>query len=421
MKIKTLTLTNLRAYEYAEFNFNEGVNLLVGINGSGKSTVLDALNVCLSVIFSNIPEAKVRKQSFSDDDIRVGTKSLQVSCDFTYLGVSYNLLIEKNRERRIITNKTKNDKEKIKFLDDKEIFIPSFNLRTKKLSELGRESIGVIFSTKRSLVTREEPSKTASVGGKAAAFVDAFSSERYFNLKIFADWYKVQEALSKEKAKTKKHAATLKKAIELFLPGFNNLKVLSDRRGTEFYIDKDKKPFKLSQLSDGERGVIALVFDIARRLSQANPLSSDALAEGNGVVLIDELDLHLHPRWQRNIIENLSNTFPNLQFIATTHSPQIIPAIEPERIQLIYNKEVLHPDRSLGLDSNWILKNLMDSEDRPTISSKAIAEVEAQINKGNLTKALSLINKYKNEQLELAEWSTLEARISKLKILSGAK
>jgi len=421
MKIKKLTLTNFRAYEYAEFNFNDGINLLVGINGAGKSTVLDALNVCLSVIFSNIPEAKVRKQSFSDDDIRVGAKSLQVSCDFTYLGDSYNLLIEKNRERRIITNKTKNDKEKIKFLDDKEIFIPSFNLRTKKLSELGRESIGVIFSTKRSLITREEPSKTASVGGKAAAFVDAFSSERYFNLKIFADWYKVQEALSKEKAKTKKHAATLKKAIELFLPGFNNLKVLSDRRGTEFYIDKDKKPFKLSQLSDGERGVIALVFDIARRLSQANPLSSDALAEGNGVVLIDELDLHLHPRWQRNIIENLSNTFPNLQFIATTHSPQIIPAIEPERIQLIYNKEVLHPDRSLGLDSNWILKNLMDSEDRPTISSKAIAEVEAQINKGNLTKALSLINKYKNEQLELAEWSTLEARISKLKILSGAK
>ncbi len=419
MKIKKLILTNFRAYEYAEFNFNDGINLLVGINGAGKSTVLDALNVCLSVIFFNIPEAKVRKQSFSDDDIRVGAKSLQVSCDFTYLGVDYNLLIEKNSKRRIVTNKTKNDKEKVKFLDDKEIFIPSFNLRTKGVSELGREPIGVIFSTKRSLITREEPSKTAIIGGQAAAYVDAFSSERYFNLKIFANWYKVQEALSKEKAKTKKHTATFKKAIELFLPGFSNLKVLSDSSGTEFYIDKDKKPFKLSQLSDGERGVIALVFDIARRLSQANPLISDPLMEGNGVVLIDELDLHLHPRWQRNIIENLSKTFPNVQFIATTHSPQIIPAIKPERIQLIYNKEVLHPDRSLGLDSNWILRNLMDSEDRPNVSAIAIAEVETQINKGNFSKALSLINKYKNEQLELAEWATFEARISKLKILKS--
>ncbi|MBN8691772.1 MAG: AAA family ATPase [Bacteroidetes bacterium] len=433
MQIKKITLTNFRAYEYAEFNFKEGMNLLVGVNGAGKSSVLDVLNVCLSVIFSNISEAKVKRLSFSNDDISLGATRLQVSCNFTYLSVNYNLLIEKNKERRILTikpeeeeglKKKRRTKAKVEniFIDDQVVFTPQFKLRSKKLSQLGNESIAVLFSTKRSLITREIPSKTAIAGGLAAAYSEAFSADRFFNLRIFSDWYKVQKVLSKEKSKTKKHVSTLDRAIELFLPGFNNLRVHSDRRQTEFYIDKNNKNFKLRQLSDGERGMIALVFDIARRISQANPTSSDPLSEGNGIVLIDELDLHLHPKWQRTIVENLSNTFPKIQFIATTHSPQIIPSIEPEGIQLIESGAVVIPDRSLGMDSNWILRNLLDSEDRPVKSLKAIKSVEELINTGELIKAKLAIKNFKEKgSLDLAEWATLEARISKLEILKGEK
>src|SRR5690606_19957875 len=102
-------------------------------------------------------------------------------------------------------------------------------------------------------------------------------------------------------------------------------------------VDKGKTTLNINQLSDGERGVLALVMDIARRLYQANPGLNDPLKEGEAVILIDELDLHLHPKWQRSIVENLIRVFPNCQFIASTHSPQIIGEVEPKSITVIDN------------------------------------------------------------------------------------
>ena len=100
-------------------------------------------------------------------------------------------------------------------------------------------------------------------------------------------------------------------------------------------INQGKIELDVGQLSDGERGMLALVLDLARRLSQANPSLDDPLSEGHALVLIDELDLHLHPKWQRQIVHKLTKTFPRCQFIATTHSPQVIGEVPHERIQII--------------------------------------------------------------------------------------
>lgn len=144
--------------------------------------------------------------------------------------------------------------------------------------------------------------------------------------------------------------------------------------------------------------------------------------EGKGVVLIDELDLHLHPKWQRTVVDNLCRTFPQCQFIATTHSPQIIPSLEPERIQFIKDDEVLRPDRSLGLDSNWILNHLMDASERPLGASEAIKHVESLISEGDYNNARIAINGYKDKRaLDLPEWAVLEARIARLEIFDDKK
>ena len=159
------------------------------------------------------------------------------------------------------------------------------------------------------------------------------------------------------------------------------------------------------------------MLDIAKRITQANPLLVNPLSEGKGIILIDELDLHLHPKWQRTVVNNLIRTFPNCQFIATTHSPQIIPSLEPERIQLIFDDNVIIPDRTLGMDSNWILKHLMDAEERPDDALKIIATVENIIDEIDFEKARNLIKEYKNAGFDFPEWSTFEARMSKLEIL----
>ena len=173
-------------------------------------------------------------------------------------------------------------------------------------------------------------------------------------------------------------------------------------------------------MSDGERGVLSMVLDIAKRITQANPVLENPLSEGKGIILIDELDLHLHPKWQRTVVGNLCRTFPLCQVIATTHSPQIIPSLEPERIQLINDDSVFRPDRSLGLDSNWILNHLMDANDRPDGATEAIEEVEGLINEGEYAKARLNIKEYKNNQaFDFPEWAVLEARIARLEIFDN--
>jgi predicted ATP-binding protein involved in virulence len=133
-------------------------------------------------------------------------------------------------------------------------------------------------------------------------------------------------------------------------------------------------------------------------------------------VLIDEIDLHLHPKWQRTVVDDLTRVFRHCQFIATTHSPQVVAAVEPEQVLLLTATDVLHPDRSLGMDSNWILRHLMETDDRPASAARAIKTVEGLIQKGAFKKARIAIAAGK-KSFDLPEWSTLEARMARLESL----
>lgn len=164
--------------------------------------------------------------------------------------------------------------------------------------------------------------------------------------------------------------------------------------------------------------MLALVLDIARRLSQANPALSDPVKQGRAVVLVDELDLHLHPKWQRTIVERLTHTFRSCQFIATTHSPQIVAAVEPEQVLLVTETGVMRPDRTLGMDSNWILRHLMQADVRPTDAARVVRDIEAKIKKGSFRTARNAITSAKKAGLDLPEWSVLEARMTRLEVLT---
>ena len=127
--------------------------------------------------------------------------------------------------------------------------------------------------------------------------------------------------------------------------GFENLRVQEEP--LRLLVDKDGEALDLSQLSDGERSFLAMICDLGRRLALANPLLDNPL-HGAGVVLIDELELHLHPKWQREVPEKLRRTFPNIQFIATTHSPFVIQALRPgELIDLDPKESGEYADRSI--------------------------------------------------------------------------
>ena len=257
--------------------------------------------------------------------------------------------------------------------------------------EPGGRPLAVLFSTNRAVPSERAPGKNVAAGGIAAAFADAFAN-RELRLGEFAAWMRVQEALKSERASAGRVLAAFEDAVRRFLPGYAHLRVEGDER-PRLLIDRDSTTVAVRQLSDGERGTLALVLDLTRRLAQANPEMTNPAAEAEAVVLIDEIDLHLHPRWQRQIVRNLTSAFPRCQFIATTHSPQIIGEVEHDRIQIISNGQVYSPTHSFGVDSSRVLEEIMDADPRAQEVNELLSQISQEVGKPRYQSARDLLSK----------------------------
>lgn len=503
MNIKKLQVTNLRAIEQAEFEFMPGMNLLVGVNGVGKTTVLDSLRICLSKIIPDITASRSRKIPFVEEDIRVNSNFMTVNCTFELQDKDFTFGVHKNRE---IIVSSANYHEIVMETPDKESYNPPLPNSFHIVNKASSNPLGLFFSTRRSLVSDAIISKMKAAGGQASAYAEALVSRELRQAEI-AHWMLTQEELGDERPLGLKHLLSLQKAAEHFMPECKNLRaetspkprlfvekvgkylfnwdeipgndslrlteylkknyrvdwiktakiekiddgktiiVTDEKKTISLNLNKEetevnlriddgntdkfivkKKNDKLNiyaettldfrQLSDGERGMFVLVLDLAKRLSQANPQLDYPVRDGSAIVLIDEIDLHLHPKWQRTIVKKLTETFPSCQFIATTHSPQIIASVEPEQVMLLTNSGVIQPERTRGMDSNWILRHLMEADDRPAESSSAISEVESLIKDGNFSDARVAITKYRKQGYDLPEWAVLETRMARLEVLA---
>jgi len=421
MRINTLELTNVRGFTHAKLEFQPGFNLIVGINGVGKTTVLETLRVVLSHILTEIKSPIITREYFKKSDININTDQLHVNTSFTIDKNTYDFIYSKSAkdyttikiEQKKRTNKSDpHFKEEGIALEDIIDFKPDVK-RSRK-----NPLLGLFFSTRRSLMVNQTSKAVKSSIPYAAAYVDALSENRAFNIKMFAEWFKVRKELTKTTPEQIKVIKLIEQTVYTFLPGFSDLDLIEDEISKEltFCITKANKVLNFTQLSDGERGILALVFDIARRLIIANMHIENPL-EGEAVILIDELDLHLHPRWQRTIVSDLQRTFPNCEFIATTHSPQIISSVLPENIQIIKNFEIDQTVKSFGLDINWILKFIMEDSDRLKESEEAIAAVQKLIDEAEFEAARALMDQYKKgKKLDLDEWIMFEAQMSHLEM-----
>lgn len=149
-----------------------------------------------------------------------------------------------------------------------------------------------------------------------------------------------------------------------------------------------RQPTAFENLSDGQRAVIGLVADIARRMCLLNPqLGQDVSLKTPGVVLIDELDMHLHPRWQRILTGGLKRAFPQVQFIVSSHSPQVLGELHPEEIILLRPGGTAHPQVSYGLTSSQVLEEIMGSDARAPEVENMLTEAFEGLERGDLLAA----------------------------------
>ncbi len=181
----------------------------------------------------------------------------------------------------------------------------------------------------------------------------------------------------------------------------------------------DRQPTLFQNLSDGQRVAIALVTDIARRMCLLNPhLGQDVTLQTPGVVLIDELDVHLHPKWQRQIAKGLKAAFPEIQFIAASHSPQILGELPPEEIILLDASGIAgHPEVSYGLDSSRVLEQIMGAEPRAAAVEAVLSELFTAIERLDLVQARDLLSDLKKSAPGIPELAGAEALLRRKEAL----
>lgn len=204
-------------------------------------------------------------------------------------------------------------------------------------------------------------------------------------------------------------------AVKSALPECKGLQY--DLTSRSLLVDFEDVSFPFADLSDGQRGMVALFSDIARRMCILNPhMGKNVLKDTSGVVIIDELDIHLHPAWQRSIAPALKKAFPKVQFIAASHSPQIIGSLKPEEVILL-DTGATHPRVTYGLDSSRVLEEVMGVSEREPEIETLLSELFSTIEDNDLEKAKAQLHSLKERAPDLPEFAGAQALIRRKEIL----
>jgi len=399
MHIDELHIQNFRCFQEIHFKFPpDKTAILIGINGSGKSSILDCIAALLMQLRVKILGIELMNFSGLDTVQTMINEELPITKDdinkkAQALNVYITIALDANK--KISWNIQKNINQPITLIHNNQIDDYIHRLRPQLLQQgNGNLPLLAYYSTSRMLLANKSidinnlDNKNPDCNiNQLNAYWGAFN-QGIIKFKDFLNWFRQEEdyeneiRLRQDNAYRNPNLEVIRKAIEVFLAefpdsDFHNLRVVRSKsqRNLDFTrnpdppsltITKNNQDFKLEQLSDGEKMLLMLVTDLARRLAIANPgLGVNAL-EGEGIVLIDEIDLHLHPQWQRIVIPSLTRTFPNCQFIVTTHSPQVLSNVKRENVFILEDYQLVEvTPHTYGRDSNSILYELMGVKERP--------------------------------------------------------
>jgi len=385
MKLSRLSLTNFRGVCSLTWNFHERLNVFYGENGSGKSTVLDAIALMLSWATIRIRSAGGSGRPISELDITNGqsSASIDLCCDWEKKTVEWTLSKAKKGYG------APQEPSNMKALSE---FGRVIQERISTLQEKVDLPLFVYYPVNRAVLDIPLRIRGVHRFSLLSAYDNALTSGADF--RTFFDWFREEEDLENEHRKDintlftpaesqypNPRLESVRKALKGLLPDFRNLSVR--RSPLRMEMEKKGKRLIVDQLSDGEKCLIAMVGDLARRLAIANPVRDNPL-EGDGIVLIDEIDLHLHPKWQRMIVPKLAEVFPNCQFILSTHSPHVITQLMPENLAVLKQTEegmtAERPPESYGKTVERILEDLMGlSTTRPDEISQELGRIYEMI------------------------------------------
>lgn len=338
MKIDQITLKNFRGFEEITIPFDPHFNLIIGDNGSGKSAILEALTIAMGSFFLGIKDTDSR--NIKDSDIRLvsykNSEEPQFPVEIITNGTVNGKDIEWTRHRLSSEGSTRADKAKVIKLIAEQLDKSVRGGELVTMPILAYYSTGRLWRDLVERKTKGEPNRV--IASRFRAYKSCLQSTSTF--KIFVKWYKGKELSSMLKKEGDISLRIIKELIINNLPNCKNIFYEFDEdkiQGIKI-VDINGYILPFEYLSDGTRNLFALLADIAYKCLVLNPhLKEEVLEKSIGIILIDELDLHLHPEWQKQIIVSLKKSFPNIQFITSSHSPFLIQ--ETEEGQLIKLKD----------------------------------------------------------------------------------
>lgn len=357
MRIDSLRVVNFKGFADRTFAFpratdsdpngNGSFHLLIGQNGRGKTSTLDALAVAAGSWLLGIrgedsrhilnEDIRVRVLHYGDTERIEPQLPVIVEAQGIVQGqaLTWKRELRSKRTTSALANQIKHSAEKaVQAMQNGEpVTLPLISYYgTGRLWQEPRDLHAPTDEGSSTSIKSPAPQDFATEDGTSDDLAETFASRlagyRYSidprtSPRNLLRWLKFEQQLALQERKESTQFQIVKAAIQQSVEGCERL-AYHLRLGLLLDIaDQPRLPF--SALSDGQRNMVAMIGDLAFKAAQLNPhLGADALLQTPGIVLIDELDLHLHPRWQQHIVEDLRRLFPQVQFIATTHSPFIV-------------------------------------------------------------------------------------------------
>lgn len=385
MKISKLHLTNFKGIEDLTIHFDEKTTIFFGVNGVGKSTVLRAIDLLYANIIWNITKTK-KLANLEEGDIMFGKSKARIAAEFLFEGDIRMPYARSNSRSEGRKHNGEDLKSIVQYFRNSYIVEDYEDEEGNWIEVEDRKNMPIFvnYGVNRAVLEAKVASSKATFK-KLNAFDKAIESK--IDFKLLFEWFRNQEDIeNQEKVRQDadyedKALKAVKTAMLAMLEGVENIRI--DRNPLAMKVCKEGKNLTVDLLSDGEKCTIALFGDLARRLTMANPSLENPL-NGVGVVLIDEIELHMHPAWQRKVVGMLKKTFPNIQFIITTHSPQVLGELDGSNNLYVLDREkdtvnATRIDSLIGWDSNVILEELMKTSSVNQKITEQISELYALI------------------------------------------
>ena len=398
MYLEKIHIENYKAIGKLDIDLKPGVNLLIGDNGAGKTSVLDGIAVALGGLFVNV--AGVSTKNIVKDDVRMKIKPMGDSsttieyCEPVLAGCTLHVTEEQDFTWNRIKEEVSATHTKI---DDKNVCVWMKKLTNNSdttLPLISFQSAARAWRVRRGDFGTELKKK---LDDRRCGYIGCLDSS--MDVKSIQQWCLKQEVVLSNKVTVHEYEM-FKNIVASFMKEINELtevpSIYYSPQFTELVYKDDKSEMPISKLSAGYQSLLWMVMDLAYRVCMLNP-ELESREQIEGIVLIDEIDLHLHPKWQWNVIDALQKTFAGVQFIIATHSPIVISASKEANLILLDDaQDISYLPDCYGYEVEDVLRYRQESVSRPKKVKLLVDEIENAIDDIDFDKADATLERLKD-------------------------